>query len=513
MINSTISNNVIKRYFPSVIAFLAVMMVTVVFVVVAYSIQQRYTLRMFDGLAERQADVLQEFLENDLEFIGAGANFYHSVDRAYWHQFPIYARQVVNGSASLISLQWMQKVSAEELPAHTEKMRVVFPGYTPYTVPKNGNKISGYLLEGNQPVFIASDVYPRDKQNIEVMGFYSSRQRFSLILDDITQNGRANVSDKVRLLQDGIDKSVKKNGMLIYHPVFDRQDHSLLGVVIGVVRTSVYFDELISSTSTEINMLVKVMDLGFEADDDPVLFQSDGWESKTGRVLKKYIELPNRQWSLEFKLSDTLSAWDQFILYAIALTGVLIASLISYIINLQTREKERIAEMLDKKTLELKIMAERDPLTHLRNRRVFNRYLRKFIDHDAFFALIGFDIDHFKQINDEFGHLVGDQTLVHVTGLVKESLHGGDPLFRTGGDEFCILSRVGNKRELAGYLEKLREKVSSTPFQWKGASINCSLSIGAVLYAGEDPTELYHKMDVQMYNSKEKGRNSVSIAD
>ncbi|WP_411020003.1 hypothetical protein, partial [Salmonella sp. ZJHZ21_0168] len=75
-----------------------------------------------------------------------------------------------------------------------------FPNFQPFTVPKDGPKTYGYIFEHKEPIFIASDIYPRTPENLSLLGFYFSRKRFDLILDDISTNGRANVSDKVRLL-------------------------------------------------------------------------------------------------------------------------------------------------------------------------------------------------------------------------------------------------------------------------------------------------------------------------
>ena len=334
-----------------------------------------------------------------------------------------------------------------------------------------------------------------------------------MILDDIIKNNRPNISDKVRLLQDGYDQSLEKSGLLVYHPVFSYDKHELLGVVIGVVRSTVYFDQLITKTATELDMSVKVEDMGFDAYDDPVLFKSADWDGLNGKVISRTIPLPNREWQVEFKLSESVSAWERSVLYGTGIAGLVIALLISYIVNLQSREKERLAVMLDSKTVELKRMAELDPLTQLLNRRVFNDNLLHYINGDVKFSLVGFDIDRFKLINDKYGHLAGDEALLHVTKLVNANLLDGDRFYRAGGDEFCILSQVTDKEELATYLDKLRGIVASSPFDYESTPIICSLSIGAAVHKGEDPESLFHKMDVQLYQSKKNGRNSVSIGD
>ncbi len=452
-------------------------------------------------------------MENDLEFIGAGANFFHSVDKSYWTQFPYYAKQVVEGSQSLIGLQWMERVAPNELDAYLKKTRKTYPTFEIFTVPKDGPRTQGYILENGAPAFIATDIYPRTETNLSLLGFYSSRLRFELILDDIIKNNRPNISDKVRLLQDGYDQSLEKSGLLVYHPVFSYDKHELLGVVIGVVRSTVYFDQLITKTATELDMSVKVEDMGFDAYDDPVLFKSADWDGLNGKIISRTIPLPNREWQVEFKLSESVSAWERSVLYGTGIAGLVIALLISYIVNLQSREKERLAVMLDSKTVELKRMAELDPLTQLLNRRVFNDNLLHYINGDVKFSLVGFDIDRFKLINDKYGHLAGDEALLHVTKLVNANLLDGDRFYRAGGDEFCILSQVTDKEELATYLDKLRGIVASSPFDYESTPIICSLSIGAAVHKGEDPESLFHKMDVQLYQSKKNGRNSVSIGD
>ncbi|EKM33069.1 CHASE domain protein, partial [Vibrio harveyi] len=159
---------------------------------VAYKIQQRYTMTIFDTLADRQAESLKLAVENDLEFIGAGANFFHSVDKSYWTQFPYYAKQVVESSQSLVGLQWMQRVEPSELEVYLAKTRQIFPDFDIFTVPKDGEKTFGYILKDQAPAYIATDIYPRTETNLSLLGFYSSRLRFELILDDIITHDRAN---------------------------------------------------------------------------------------------------------------------------------------------------------------------------------------------------------------------------------------------------------------------------------------------------------------------------------
>ena len=174
MTYSAAQQSIFKRYSASIVAFITVIIVTAGMVGVAYKIQQRYTMTIFDTLADRQAESLKLAVENDLEFIGAGANFFHSVDKSYWTQFPYYAKQVVGSSESLIALQWMQRVAPNELDTYLEKTRKTFPAFEIFTVPKDGPRTQGYILGNSAPAFIATDIYPRTETNLSLLGFYLS---------------------------------------------------------------------------------------------------------------------------------------------------------------------------------------------------------------------------------------------------------------------------------------------------------------------------------------------------
>ena len=95
------------------------------------------------------------------------------------------------------------------------------------TVPKEQPKTYGYVMKNHEPIYVATDIYPRDEANIPLLGFYSSRERFQLVLDEFIKTGKPSLSDKVRLLQDSLDRNAIKTGMLVYHPVFTADKQNL----------------------------------------------------------------------------------------------------------------------------------------------------------------------------------------------------------------------------------------------------------------------------------------------
>ncbi|NAZ92427.1 sensor domain-containing diguanylate cyclase [Vibrio toranzoniae] len=499
-----------KRTLPLVAFSISFLIMVLCFVLVA--INQHNSLNTnLDSFAKQQTLSLKAFIDNDVAYIGSGANFFYSSEPEGWDKFDRFAEQTINGSKSLIGLQWMQKVAVEDIAEHTAQMVAKYPSYKMFTIPKHGPKTYGYVLSG-EPAFIATDIYPNDQVNNDLLGFYSSRERFKLILDNIRETREANISDKVRLLQDGLDSDTPKRGMLVFHPVFEDHSDNLLGVVIGVVRTTAYFDNLLASTIGDIDVYVRVTDNGFESEDAPILFESDGYEGVSGHHITKTITLTNRQWTVDYKIDSCISFNGYLVLAGIAFVGTTISLLLAYIVNLQIREKERLYRMIDERTEELRFLANHDSLTEIYNRRAFNKMLDKAIERNQPFSLIGFDVDKFKGINDQFGHPAGDALLIHVIKLISVNLKQGDGLFRLGGDEFCIISSISNHEALNRYLECIRNTVSHSHCEHQGRQLSCTLSIGAAIRSGEDSEEIMQKADSMLYHSKSNGRNRVTIA-
>ncbi|RTZ16932.1 sensor domain-containing diguanylate cyclase [Vibrio aquaticus] len=502
-----------KLLYPA-LTFVFTALVTAYALRFVYQTQYQHTVSMVENLAAQQAENLQKVIESDLHFIGSGANFYHSTKPSHWYRFPIFAEELLSQSDTLIGLQWMERVEKADLEAHIAKTRKTFPNFELYTVPKDGPKTKGYIMPNDEAIYVASDIYPRSEANQGLLGFYSSRLRFQLVVDALMATGEPNVSDKVRLLQDGLDRSLQKTGLLVYHPVFDiKNDQSLLGVVIGVIRTTKYFEGIVKRTATEQDLLIKVIDMGFDAEDDPILFESEGWADTQGIEITKRVTLPNREWLIDFKLARGVTESERFSLASIAVAGFVIAALLSFIVMLLVREKERLAELLEVRTGELRFMVDHDTLTGLYNRRAFNRFLAEKVQSEQTFALVGFDIDKFKLINDHFGHVAGDEMLMFVADIVKAQLDEGDVFVRMGGDEFCIISDKTESSELYDYLNNICRAVATSIHEFGADRIRCTLSIGAAIRMLETGEQILQKADTQLYKSKQAGRNCVTIAE
>ncbi len=159
-----------------------------------------------------------------------------------------------------------------------------------------------------------------------------------------------------------------------------------------------------------------------------------------------------------------------------------------------------------------------DDLTGLYN----SRYLKFALDSAALafdqkkqsFGLLFIDVDHFKQINDRYGHLVGSEFLAALGKIVKNSVRHGDVVFRYGGDEFVVLLRKATLRSSMEIAERLRERIQRRSFVIRGAPLNVTVSVGLSVFPDhtKKTDRLVQLADEAMYAAKQT-RNKVSVAN
>jgi diguanylate cyclase len=123
------------------------------------------------------------------------------------------------------------------------------------------------------------------------------------------------------------------------------------------------------------------------------------------------------------------------------------------------------------------------------------------------------DLDHFKSINDEYGHEAGDQMLVHFTMLMKSVMRKSDALVRFGGEEFTLILPETDSRGAIFVLGRLQQLMASTPLVYEGRRIQATFSAGvATLRADENGHALLRRADEALYGAKDSGRNIIRVA-
>lgn len=163
---------------------------------------------------------------------------------------------------------------------------------------------------------------------------------------------------------------------------------------------------------------------------------------------------------------------------------------------------------------ELALLASTDTLTGLLNRRAFIRALNEVIAEHQPYTLVLMDLDHFKQINDTYGHSTGDKVLQHFAQLLRQHAKSTDVLARIGGEEFVWL--LEGKDGMANYplLEALRLAVAQQPFIQDGKAVTLTVSLGSTFLVGADDNgdEALNRADAALYQAKRQGRNCLVAA-
>jgi len=159
--------------------------------------------------------------------------------------------------------------------------------------------------------------------------------------------------------------------------------------------------------------------------------------------------------------------------------------------------------------------AHRDYLTGLYNRRFFFEAMIEYEesnrDNGEKFAIAMIDIDHFKKINDTYGHDIGDKIIIELSEILRTSTNHRDVVARFGGEEFCIVLKNINRYSAVDIFNRLREEVEHFSYQIDQDNyINFTISIGATIYSGEESLEeTINQADMMLYNAKNSGRNQV----
>lgn len=178
--------------------------------------------------------------------------------------------------------------------------------------------------------------------------------------------------------------------------------------------------------------------------------------------------------------------------------------------------------ILQQRTIEgqqakLRNLAYQDPLTGLPNRRFLDERIKAEVSmvrgQQTQSALLICDIDHFKDVNDTYGHLGGDDLLRELAELLRKNVRADSTLVRLGGEEFVILAPGATLEEGTRLAERLRELVEGHSFTVDGKEVRITLSIGvSTLFGTEGARDYYHRADRALYQAKALGRNRVAVA-
>lgn len=180
-------------------------------------------------------------------------------------------------------------------------------------------------------------------------------------------------------------------------------------------------------------------------------------------------------------------------------------------INSNIYEINQLYRQLRIQLLKLNHEIQLDGLTGLANRKAFDNVIKEWTEQRQPFSLVMLDIDNFKQINDTYGHLVGDDVIKFLSSiLISFSREEEDLCFRYGGEEFGLLLKGKNELEASVISEQFRAKIASMQSP-TGKPITSSIGITSLQESDNTPIEVIERADKALYQSKEAGKNRVTI--
>jgi len=236
-------------------------------------------------------------------------------------------------------------------------------------------------------------------------------------------------------------------------------------------------------------------------------------DKKFNKIKKSFGKIKNREkfiskYIIRCKKKDGSIIYANFFEMSITYNGEIAGFGVIHDITDEVLEKKLISEEKER----YKELSEIDELTKIGNRRAFDKKLEELLNaaerYGRALSLIMFDIDKFKDVNDGFGHEIGDYILKEITKLIKRSLRNTDYLFRYGGEEFMIIcpeTPLSTAKELA---ERLRTKIETHDFNIE-TFLTCSFGITEA-EKGDTNASIVFRVDGALYNAKNTGRNKVS---
>jgi len=227
----------------------------------------------------------------------------------------------------------------------------------------------------------------------------------------------------------------------------------------------------------------------------------------SSRFAEKPVHIFNAEWYLRVSMNNTWYNHPDNI--ALVIAGFFI-SLIVLLVMQNNHDLKNMQVIFE-------LMAITDPLTGIFNRRHFLEIVRINVEkarrHNEDCYLIMFDIDKFKDVNDTYGHQIGDKVLIDVTARIKSDIRPYDLFARYGGEEFIIFTSGINRNEVCEMTERLRLSMCGSNYEYDNISIKTSASFGIARLDDYNMDKAIQQSDEALYEAKRKGRNCVVYYD
>lgn len=349
-----------------------------------------------------------------------------------------------------------------------------------------------------------------------------------LALDKARDSGIAAISGKVQLKVDA--KLATRPGFIMYLPLYARgQPHDSVAQrrahLIGWVYAAFHVDDFIASLygGRSPGLSLAVYD-GADTNEAALLYRSDGSATdveaskQAALSANEYMVVAGHNWTLVLGTQEAFETrYGRGMGTVTAGVGIVLSLLLAILAWFMVNGRDQAVRLAEVMTEELRHMAQHDLLTDLPNRALFNdrlgQELARAKRQNGRFAMAFLDLDHFKPVNDSFGHEMGDQVLRQVARRLQASVRAADTVGRIGGDEFVVLmAQLSDSDSILALAQKLREALNQ-PFLVDGHELSISCCIGVAVYPedGADAVALTRAADDAMYRAKAAGRDCVRL--
>jgi len=452
-------------------------------------------------------------MNNYQQVLRGGQGLYaasETVSRTEWRNY-VGALQLDSYLPGVQSVAFSPIVRAEDRHAHESGVRA--EGFPDYSI---------FPAESAFPVIcVVLYIEPFEGRNLRAVGYdmYSEAVRREA-MDRARDTGKPALSGKVRLVFE--EAPDIQPGFLMYLPIYrngwpassvDERRRALVGFINSSFRARDFLGELLRGAHADVEL--DLFD-GKPSPDD-LLYSSERTTRAPRHTVDREIEIAGHRWTARFRSSvefEDLTEDNRPLLILVFGAALSLALFLFLLMNARyQRHMNEAAVALSLANQQLELLSVSDSLTGLFNRRRLDEKLRE--DFLALrrgariFSLLMIDADHFKQINDTYGHQCGDEVLKRLARLLDDNTRATDFIARYGGEEFAVLMpNTENETDGAVVAEKIRQAVAESTFSNVG---KVTVSIGVSCSCSTDASEMdvFRRADRALYRAKEQGRNRV----
>ena len=490
------------------------------------------------------SDTLENKLQQNVEVVYSIHSLFNTSKSVSREQFRDFVQGALQRNSSIHALSWNPVVSAVERKQFEQQIRS--QGLVNFTITERN--LAGNLIpaEERQNYVVVNYIEPL-AGNEKAVGYdvYSNPVRRQA-LDDASLSGTMVATDPIRLVQE----ISNQNGILVFLPVYKGgvtpeseldKARLLKGFVVGVFRTGDLLDQAMQGMQMA-DIIVELIDR--KNPQQPTSMAGYVYDhTGSGRVLpidqmptgelalswQRDYRFAQRDWSIRIGATDGyLNKQRSWVAWGVMTAGLLFATLLGAFLMIltgrvildqaranelskQIKQRELVEQTLHTVNQQLEKLARTDSLTQVHNRRSIQEIGREYDAeskrYNTSYSVIMLDIDYFKDVNDRFGHHVGDKVLQEVANLISEQMRETDYIGRWGGEEFVILSKLTNLKDCKNYAQRLRKAVAEQEIDPIG---NITISLGVSAHKPEEKFEdVVRRADKALYTAKDKGRNRV----